>query len=343
MRFFDVENSLDYYSFGMLMPERFGGGDYRYGYQGSEKDNEVKGNGNSYTTHFRQLDPRLGRWLTIDPKASSLPWQSPYCSMDNNPILLNDVLGDSTYNQKSTGSKNVAIIFLNDDEVARGLADSWKGNLALKGWDYIVTDNEAEAENWLYKNYKSESISTLIVRQHSVTYSYLDKNGVKQVLPRSGLQSVAGKDGSVSAQELEKDLYNGKSETKMINSYRKFGSYISPNGTMVLTACHFAVKLVDDPLIEINGKELLRGDPLDKQKIKTIHRTLSLKPSVSLFINSNSTFGFSVLNEGSGSFSSDFYSDWGWLKINGSGIIGFGHDLKLGKNGIEETKLNPND
>jgi len=94
MRFFDVENSLDYYSFGMLMPERFGGGDYRYGYQGSEKDNEVKGEGNSYTTYFRQLDPRLGRWLTIDPKASSLPWQSPYCSMDNNPVLLNDVLGD---------------------------------------------------------------------------------------------------------------------------------------------------------------------------------------------------------------------------------------------------------
>jgi len=94
MRFFDVENSLDYYSFGMLMPERNGGANYRYGYQGSEKDNEVKGEGNSYTTHFRQLDPRLGRWLTIDPKASSLPWQSPYCSMDNNPVWHNDPLGD---------------------------------------------------------------------------------------------------------------------------------------------------------------------------------------------------------------------------------------------------------
>jgi len=67
---------------------------YRYGFQGMEADNEVKGDGNSYTTHFRQLDPRVGRWLSIDPKASSLSWQSPYCSMDNNPILYNDVLGD---------------------------------------------------------------------------------------------------------------------------------------------------------------------------------------------------------------------------------------------------------
>jgi len=59
---------------------------YWYGYQGSEKDYEIKGEGNSYTTLFRQLDPRIGRWLSIDPKASSMPWQSPYCSMDNNQL-----------------------------------------------------------------------------------------------------------------------------------------------------------------------------------------------------------------------------------------------------------------
>ena len=83
----------------VLLNERtstiLGGERFRYGYQGSEKDNEVKGEGSSYTTEFRQLDPRLGRWLTIDPKASSMPWQSPYCSMDNNPVLYNDTKGDS--------------------------------------------------------------------------------------------------------------------------------------------------------------------------------------------------------------------------------------------------------
>ena len=67
---------------------------FRYGYQGSEQDNEVKGEGNSYTTEFRQLDPRLGRWLTIDPEAKKYPWESPYASMNNNPIFYNDVDGD---------------------------------------------------------------------------------------------------------------------------------------------------------------------------------------------------------------------------------------------------------
>ena len=58
--------------------------DYRFGYQGSEEDDEIKGEGNSYTTEYRQLDPRLGRWLSIDPMAGKFPWQSPYCLMDNN-------------------------------------------------------------------------------------------------------------------------------------------------------------------------------------------------------------------------------------------------------------------
>ena len=61
--------------FGMAMPGRsFNSDAYRYGYQGSEKDNEVKGNGNHYTTEFRQLDPRLGRWFSVDPILQF--WQS---------------------------------------------------------------------------------------------------------------------------------------------------------------------------------------------------------------------------------------------------------------------------
>jgi len=77
----------------MLLPNRHeSSSDYRYGYQGSEKDDEIKGEGSSYTTHFRQLDPRIGRWLSIDPKSTA--WESPYVSMRDNPILFNDINGD---------------------------------------------------------------------------------------------------------------------------------------------------------------------------------------------------------------------------------------------------------
>ncbi len=66
-----------------------------------EKDDEMKGEGNSYTTHFRLNDPRLGRWLSIDPDEKKFPWQSPYVSMDNNPTNLTDPLGNSTHTDRN--------------------------------------------------------------------------------------------------------------------------------------------------------------------------------------------------------------------------------------------------
>jgi RHS repeat-associated protein len=78
---------------------------YRYGYQGSEKDNEFKGEGNSYTTEFRQYDPRIGRWLSLDPKTHHE--YSPYSAFDNNPIYYVDPEGaDSEGENKNDLNKN---------------------------------------------------------------------------------------------------------------------------------------------------------------------------------------------------------------------------------------------
>ncbi len=65
---------------------------YRFGFNGMEKDDELSGQGNAYTTHYRGYDPRLGRWKSIDPVKQE--WQSPYSAMDNNPILYNDPYGN---------------------------------------------------------------------------------------------------------------------------------------------------------------------------------------------------------------------------------------------------------
>ncbi len=58
-----------------------------------ETDNETKGLGNSYTTEFRQYDPRLGRWLSLDPLMAQFPWMSPYVAFDNNPVYFVDPYG----------------------------------------------------------------------------------------------------------------------------------------------------------------------------------------------------------------------------------------------------------
>jgi len=90
-----ISANLGYYPFGMMMPNRTytAGSSYRFGFnKGSEKDNEIYGDGNSYTTEFRELDSRLSRWLSCDPIPN--PFESEYLSMRDNPIGYTDFLGN---------------------------------------------------------------------------------------------------------------------------------------------------------------------------------------------------------------------------------------------------------
>jgi RHS repeat-associated protein len=98
----------DYYPFGQTVKSRTSTSQiYNFAYNGMLKDDEIQGVGNSYTTFFREYNPRLGRWTAIDPKFSKLPHQSSYCSMDNNPIVYNDPLGDIVRYEKFRDRVNV--------------------------------------------------------------------------------------------------------------------------------------------------------------------------------------------------------------------------------------------
>jgi RHS repeat-associated protein len=66
---------------------------YRYGFQGQEKDDEIKGAGNSLSFAYRVHDPRLGRFLSVDPLAISYPWNSPYAFAENRVIDGMDLEG----------------------------------------------------------------------------------------------------------------------------------------------------------------------------------------------------------------------------------------------------------
>jgi RHS repeat-associated protein len=59
---------------------------YRYGFNGKENDNDVKGTGNQQDYGMRIYDPRLGRFLSVDPLTSSYPMLTPYQFASNRPI-----------------------------------------------------------------------------------------------------------------------------------------------------------------------------------------------------------------------------------------------------------------
>lgn len=68
-------------------------GKYRFGFNGKESDDEIKGLKNSLNFDARIYDPRLGRFLSIDPDEQKYPYASPYLYASNCPIRLIDVNG----------------------------------------------------------------------------------------------------------------------------------------------------------------------------------------------------------------------------------------------------------
>jgi len=71
----------------MLLPNRHeSSNEYRYGFQGQEKDDEIKGEGNSLNYKYRMHDPRIGRFFAVDPLAPQYPHNSPYAFSENRVI-----------------------------------------------------------------------------------------------------------------------------------------------------------------------------------------------------------------------------------------------------------------
>jgi|GEM_PF-695202 len=82
-----LQSYTDYYPFGGRMSSReFNIDSYRYGFNGKENDNEVKGEGNHQDYGMRIYDPRVGRFLSVDPIASKYPELTSYQFASNRPI-----------------------------------------------------------------------------------------------------------------------------------------------------------------------------------------------------------------------------------------------------------------
>jgi RHS repeat-associated protein len=91
-----VLSANDYYPFGMIQPGRkyTAGNAYRYGFNGKEKDDDVKGiEGSQQDYGMRIYDPRIGRFLSVDPLYRDFPWNSSYSYAENDVIQSIDLDG----------------------------------------------------------------------------------------------------------------------------------------------------------------------------------------------------------------------------------------------------------
>jgi hypothetical protein len=81
------------YPFGSILSS-VSKGVYRYGMNTQEKDNEIYGEGNSYSAEYWQYDARLARRWNVDPVVKV--HESPYATFANNPIWFVDPSGADT-------------------------------------------------------------------------------------------------------------------------------------------------------------------------------------------------------------------------------------------------------
>ncbi|QYS87876.1 hypothetical protein JJC03_13285 [Flavobacterium oreochromis] len=168
---------MNYYPFGSLVPNRHGySKDYRYGFQGQEKDDQIKGEGNSLNYEFRMHDPRLGRFFAIDPLAPKYPHNSPYAFSENRVIdgvELEGLEWESIKNQDGTTTRQLTVQMHNNS----GLSEIQVGKLqeTLKENFNKIFTGEGATGNLVIQNVTEAKGDFLVILQDTKSYPVFDK------------------------------------------------------------------------------------------------------------------------------------------------------------------------
>jgi RHS repeat-associated protein len=128
----DVSTAQEYYPFGMLMPGRqYSSANYRYGFNGKENDNEVKGLGNEQDYGERIYDDRGSRFLSVDPLTTKYPELTPYQFASNRPIDGVDMDGREFFKRDNTNYHWDYQPVLKAPTVLGGVSNATNNTLAL--------------------------------------------------------------------------------------------------------------------------------------------------------------------------------------------------------------------
>lgn len=145
----DIVSYSDYYPYGMLMNGRHNSEaeGYRYGFQGQEMDDEIKGEGNSVNYKYHMHDPRIGRFFAVDPLASEYPHNSPYAFSENSTIAFVELEGleklyylESRHKDKTTGKTVFASVFWKKDSGYWSTDENGKQVYKYYPLEYLIGD-----------------------------------------------------------------------------------------------------------------------------------------------------------------------------------------------------------
>ncbi|MDB5202650.1 MAG: hypothetical protein JWQ27_2059 [Ferruginibacter sp.] len=217
----DVITANDYYPFGMGMVGRkyaAPASKYRYGFNGKESDNEVKGEGNHIDYGERLYDPRLGRWISVDPLSEKYPFYSPYSSSNNNPIYYIDNDGRDAIARivEDKNGKKTLIITANyhyiEGEVSETVRNLVKKEFRKFGDRSDITYNGEKISVKFEINFVSHPVDEKDAKPSYYNQATADNDLIVANFTNYTLFGGLGDNSTHSAVVVNKDLFNS-SET----------------------------------------------------------------------------------------------------------------------------------
>lgn len=168
---------------------------YRYGFNGKENDNEVKGDGNQIDFEARLYDSRLSKWLSVDPMQKKYAGWSPYHFGYDNPIITID----------KDGKENIVVV----------------GGIDIHGGDPLKFINSGLRQIYDFVRQQPSEQTTMVLMtahmsKYQVAYTATVINALHAINPKFNIVTVS------SGQELanymnSKNASNSKLSNERIN------------------------------------------------------------------------------------------------------------------------------
>jgi|GEM_PF-1196175 len=218
---------------------------YRYGFNGQERDDEIKGGGNTVSFEYRIYDPRLGRFLSIDPLASKYPWNSTYAFAENKVIQSIDLRGLGSHDvntnivDNTLSGENLEILQTNNDY------SPWRDLIKL---DPKINLKGVEKRT----SYYIQPIENAVGLQLNLDYYSIDitqlPTGFKT--PEEFFNYVRLYFGKFTSGKTEFNRYSEKEE-KVFNSQNPLGAIMQFQAFLIASG---KIKLLNDDLSVITSK-----------------------------------------------------------------------------------------
>ena len=174
---------------------------YRFGFNGKEKDNELKREGNSYDFGARIYDSRICIWPSTDPKLAKYAGFSPYNFCLDNPIISIDIDGKDIFIiVANNDTKKAEIQKVNAENIIAWMASSKMGNELIQKFinnpneDVYITfgkvPNDASAVTTRYYDSKGKVINpkTETKDGKTVVSDNTDDNGNPELVEFKGTE-----------------------------------------------------------------------------------------------------------------------------------------------------------